>query len=338
MRLLNDSLAALTVAMAANSDAALLEHMVCAELVATLVAANPAVATFISGTAEVQTLTFPALAAAANGDYVEVFDASGLAWAVAIDKTGLAAATPTGAVWAAIPAGRKVYYDFSTGTTAASMAALAELAFNSLVGFSTAVTTDDTAADGTMLLTQVNPGPTTNPVPKTKNDSGAGSIAGVQTTGGVAGNVDLANDQVTVAAHGYLTGVKTALTTSVTLPTGLSATNYFMIAVDANTLAFATSQANALAGTKVNITGYGSGTHTLTPAVALAGSVKIQKNSEPDDQTAVWVDVPSSSQNFAAAGSLSFAMADIGFRSVRAVVTVTSGTVTVATRVNGKGA
>jgi hypothetical protein len=135
------------------------------------------------GTAEVQTLTWPALAAATNGDHIVVYDSAGTTWAVGIDKTGGAVVTPSSAAWTA--ATHKVLYDFSSGTTAASMAALAELAFNSLTGFTAAITTDDTAANGTMTLTQVTPGATTDPVPKNAAGGGAGSIAGVQSTPGV---------------------------------------------------------------------------------------------------------------------------------------------------------
>ncbi len=145
-----------------------------------------AVFTPLGGTKEIQTLTFPAKASAANGDYVEVFDAAGLTWAVALDTLGTAAATPTGAVWVAIPAGRKVYADISGTTDAASVAAAAKAALNALTGFTAALTLNDIAADGTMTSTATAFGPVTNPVPHTKNDGAAGSIAGIQSTGGVA--------------------------------------------------------------------------------------------------------------------------------------------------------
>lgn len=54
------------------------------------------------------------------------------------------------------------------------------------------------------------------------------------------------------------------LTTSGTLPAGLSlATDYFVIKVTDTTIKFATSYANAVAGTAVNITDAGTGTHTI---------------------------------------------------------------------------
>jgi plastocyanin len=73
-------------------------------------------------------------------------------------------------------------------------------------------------------------------------------------------------DAMTATAHGKQTGfgpVRLA-NSGGALPTGLSgSTDYWLIVVDANTIKFATSAANALAGTAVDITGAGSGTHTM---------------------------------------------------------------------------
>lgn len=76
--------------------------------------------------------------------------------------------------------------------------------------------------------------------------------------------VDPSNDQITVESNNWLhTGQAVALTGS-SLPTGLSATTYYVIRVNATTIKLATSVANANAGTDVDITGDGSGTCTLT--------------------------------------------------------------------------
>jgi hypothetical protein len=54
------------------------------------------------------------------------------------------------------------------------------------------------------------------------------------------------------------------LTTTTTLPAGLSlATDYYVIKVSDLTCKFATSYANAVAGTAINITDAGTGTHTI---------------------------------------------------------------------------
>lgn len=78
-------------------------------------------------------------------------------------------------------------------------------------------------------------------------------------------DVDITNDTVRVANHGYATGTVCGLKTTGAVPTGLTALTvaYYLIVVDGSTLAFATSRANAIAGTKVNLTAVGSGTTTL---------------------------------------------------------------------------
>jgi hypothetical protein len=61
-----------------------------------------------------------------------------------------------------------------------------------------------------------------------------------------------------------LTGTRVRLTTSGTLPGGLAtATDYYVIKVSDTTFRLATSFANASAGTQINITDAGTGTHTV---------------------------------------------------------------------------
>ena len=62
-----------------------------------------------------------------------------------------------------------------------------------------------------------------------------------------------------------LTGTRVQLTTTTTLPAGLAtATNYYVIKVSDTTFKLATTYANAVAGTAINITDAGTGTHTVT--------------------------------------------------------------------------
>lgn len=61
-----------------------------------------------------------------------------------------------------------------------------------------------------------------------------------------------------------LTGTRVRFTTSGTLPAGLSlATDYYIIKVTDSTFKVATSYANAVAGTQIDITDAGTGTHTM---------------------------------------------------------------------------
>lgn len=62
-----------------------------------------------------------------------------------------------------------------------------------------------------------------------------------------------------------LVGTRVRLTTTTTLPAGLAvATDYYVIKVSDTTFKLATSYANAIAGTAINITDAGTGTHTIT--------------------------------------------------------------------------
>lgn len=151
-------------------------------------------------------------------------------------------------------------------------------------------------------------------------------------------DVTPANDTIDITSHGFLDGTLVTLTTSGTLPTGLAtSTDYYVIVVDADTIKLASSQANALAGTPIDITGAGSGSSTVVVTTTLAGSVKIQVNNEEEGRTANWVDLPSSSTNFSAAGNILFNYDNACYRSMRVYVTVTSGTIACDLRFNAKG-
>ena len=62
-----------------------------------------------------------------------------------------------------------------------------------------------------------------------------------------------------------LTGTRVRLTTTTTLPAPLAtATDYYVIRMSDGTFELATNYANAIAGTQINITDAGTGTHTIT--------------------------------------------------------------------------
>ncbi len=139
----------------------------------------------VATTKAVHTVTWLTKANTTDADYVVIEDTSGAKWAIYADKTGSTAA-PTGAIYAAIPAANKGKADISGSTTAADVAAVFETSFDALTGFTALITTDDTAADGTMTFTQTKGGTVTAPVPKNEDDSGAGTIVGADTTPGAA--------------------------------------------------------------------------------------------------------------------------------------------------------
>lgn len=404
-----------------------------------------------TGVKEIQTLTFPAFASITDRDYIIVEDTLGGKWAVYADKTGSSAA-PTGALYTAIPAANKTKADISGATTAAQVAAIFETSFDGLTGFTAKIITDDTAADGTMTFTQTKVGPVVNPVPKNLDDTGAGTLSGVQTTGGVASNLNnkyinlysspdegatevrnvfwfnvnsegtapviadavitavalsagaadtavasalntavdalsdltstvssatvtvvnadvgdvtagsngsgaspgftinvttpgtenafsITNNTITISSHGFYDGLKVAASTATTLPTGLSATDYYVIRVDANTIKLATSAVNALAGTAVDITGNGvAGTHTLTPASISGASYKLQGAVIGSDGAAgTYVDL-SVTNNVTATASFIHEKIEPMYDYVRVVWAMTAGQIgyTINTVVKGE--
>ncbi len=100
-----------------------------------------------------------------------------------------------------------------------------------------------------------------------------------------SGFIDTYNNTFRKAAHGFITGLLTQLTTSSARPTGTSLlTDYYVIKIDADNFKIATSLVNAAAGTAVDMTSTGTGTQTITPVAAVAvviasGAVSIYNNS-----------------------------------------------------------
>lgn len=71
---------------------------------------------------------------------------------------------------------------------------------------------------------------------------------------------------ITITAHGFTTGERVTVSTSSALPTPLVInTAYYVIVVDDNTIQLASSYANAIAGTAIQLTDVGAGTGTITP-------------------------------------------------------------------------
>ncbi len=144
-------------------------------------------------------------------------------------------------------------------------------------------------------------------------------------------NVGVVANTITITAHGFATGRKVAATSGGTLPAGLTATNYWVIAVDVDTIQLATSAAAALLGTAVDITAAaGGGTHTLTPAALSGASIKWQWS--PDNTN--WFDISGQTQNITTDGVLAFAFDTPAYTYLKAVLAITAGQVlvTVATQ------
>lgn len=138
-------------------------------------------------------------------------------------------------------------------------------------------------------------------------------------------DVDLDEDTVTITAHGFTTGFKVRLTTTDTLPDPLQlATDYFIIVVDANTIQFASSLANALAGVAIDLLDDGApGSVNTVTGVALAGaSITFRKSNDGTN----WIDVQAATA-IAADGSVMIEQANVSYRYFKCVKALTAGQV-----------
>lgn len=143
---------------------------------------------------------------------------------------------------------------------------------------------------------------------------------------GIWAAASLTANHVTITGHGYKTGLVGQVTTAGGLPTGLStSTNYYIIVVDANTVKFASSYANALAGTAIAITG-GSGNSTFTPT-ALAGATVVGQWS---NDNSVWINDGSPTTISAAANFGVKVAGPVPYSYYKLTYAITAGSLTVA--------
>ena len=147
-----------------------------------------------------------------------------------------------------------------------------------------------------------------------------------------ATDVNIGTDVITQSAHGFTTGLVGQFTTSNTLPTGISAvTNYFIIVVDSNSYKVATSLANALSGTQLDITGTGTGNQTFTPT-ALSGGVVIQISNDGS----IWTQIGSSNTISGSSGNFLVNVVDAGYAQVKCIYNSVSGNGSLNLTINGK--
>jgi hypothetical protein len=136
----------------------------------------------MGGTGEVQTITVPATAAAAQGDYFVLEDPEGTTLAVwlDIDADGTA---PTGAAYVASDSQAEV--NIVTGGTAAQNGALVATALESTGAFSSVVDNED----GTVTVTFLKRGDAGAPTRHNTGDTGNGSFSVATDTAGTAPTV-----------------------------------------------------------------------------------------------------------------------------------------------------
>lgn len=238
--------------------------------------------------------------------------------------TVLGSNAPTGAIWAAIPSARKAQATITAAQTNEQVAAAVEAILDALVDlpFTTTVATNTIVCAGTVR------GNIADGAVKNKNDSGAGTVTVANTTQGVNSAFNVTTNVITIATHGYTTGLKgqVSIDGGGTLPDGLSAsTDYFVIAVDANSFQLATSLENAVSGTAIDIVDQGTAdkTVTFTPTAIAGCSVKLECSIDGE----TWDDVASGSVSITADVDKVLNFSGVYYKYVRAVFAITAGQV-----------
>lgn len=169
--------------------------------------------------------------------------------------------------------------------------------------------------------------------------SGAGvTVQQATLTGGTDSDINDTDDEITIVGHGYETGDKVNFDKLTgTVPTGLTDnTDYWIIAVDDDTIQLADSYAHAIAETALDIAGAaaGGGTFTLTPT-AIGGTVTLYASNDGVHWVAMTSPTP---LTISANGSTLWESVDVTARYVRVSWAVTDGSsIDASFKINAKG-
>lgn len=128
-----------------------------------------------------------------------------------------------------------------------------------------AVTSAATTVPGWLVLVDVVGFYRKTPITATTADATTNTLGYGDTFSADAGTDIITMTSTTNFPSNILVGTRVRLTTTTTLPAGLAlATDYYVIKVTDSTFKLATSYANAVAGTAINITDAGTGIHTMS--------------------------------------------------------------------------
>lgn len=137
--------------------------------------------------------------------------------------------------------------------------------FNKYLLSATAVSAAATVVPGIMKLVDVIGWYRVTPASVTTSQTCTNTLGQTATFTADAGTDVITYTSTASLPSNILTGTRVRLTTTTTLPAGLAlATDYYVIRIDNATCKLASSYANAIAGTQINITDAGTGTHTMS--------------------------------------------------------------------------
>ncbi len=141
-------------------------------------------------------------------------------------------------------------------------------------------------------------------------------------------------DFVNMVAHGYQTGLLGLMTSSGGLPSDFPTANtYYIIARTVDTVQFATSLANAIAGTPVDITAKdGTGNHSFKPTALSGLGVHLEASIDGSN----WF--PMASSTLTSVGATLMSYTGVSYNYVRANCTMASGQVTATVKIRSLGA
>lgn len=169
-------------------------------------------------------------------------------------------------------------------------------------------------------------------------DQGSIQVVGTDATPGAKTFTDtdvgvLANT-VTIAAHGFFTGLKVVTTTSGSAPGNLPAATYYLIVVDAATIKFASSLANAKAGTAIDISTAGGvgDTQTITPAALGTCTFDLYASNDGTNYVALGV----GSGTIASGTNYLLPILDKFYKYIRLSYTIPAGALTINATLYGK--
>jgi hypothetical protein len=159
-------------------------------------------------------------------------------------------------------------------------------------------------------------------------------------------NVNVTDNTFPTLLTVFPSGLKVRATSTGTLPAGITTgVDYFVIPVTANTIKLATSLANALAGTAIDITdtGTAAATGTLTPTSIAGATISYQKTNVTDSNTgtatttaARWTDIDTATAVTVDATNW-YDVIGPDWHWFRVKATLTAGSMTIINYIVGRG-
>ena len=145
-----------------------------------------------------------------------------------------------------------------------------------------------------------------------------------------ANHIDTFNNRFYKAAHGLVTGSSVAITTSSSLPIGLTGAGFFASKIDDDFFYIMDTRAKAITGTPaIVITSQGSGVQTFTPSGSYRGNVGIQYSLDGS----TWTTIQNYSDNL---GTSTLEDDNFNANWLRMTVEATQGQLYIKTDVNVK--